>query len=107
MLGWSIHIKRNGDTVLLAISTDCSLDHQIRENAVEILDSKDYPEWGYGYPNRYHIRNAQLPRVRLYRYDQLSPEKQSRHIGREAFELGELSDIPGDTILWVELWDLS
>ena len=106
MLGWSIHIKRNDETVLYAESTDLGLDSKIRDRAEEILDSAYYRAWGYGYPNRYHIRNAQLPHAQLYRYISV-PGAERPRIERETLELGVLPDIPGDELLWVELWDQS
>ena len=100
MLGWSIHVKHEDKSVLFAETSDLGLDKKIRDQADEILDSNDYASWGYGYPNRYLIHNNQLPRVTLYRCalgDQL----------RTMVELGPLLNIPGDALLWVELWDLS
>ena len=106
MLGWSICIKNDNETVLYAQSTDCGLDQKVRDQADQILDSADYPEWGYGYPNRYHVRNDKLPRAGLYRHKTIPGTSPLRY-EREEIELGMLSDIPGDKILWVELWDQS
>lgn len=112
MLGWSIRIKRGdksvrGDkTILYAETTDLSLDSEIRKRAEEVLDSNDYPEWGYGYPNRYLIRNDQLPPIKLYRYVHIRHSSPARY-SRETFVLGEIIGIPGNEVLWVELWDQS
>jgi hypothetical protein len=108
LLGWSIHIKCDFETVLYAESQDWSLDHKIREQASRILDSADYPEWGYGYPNRYLIRNDQLPQARLYRYtDKTVSGDKFYRVQSEVLMLGPLPDIPADKLLWVELWDQS
>lgn len=106
MLGWSIHIKCDSETVLHAESHDLSLDQKVRARAKEILDSATYKEWGYGYPNQYLIRNDQLPRVELCRFYK-DPKDSHRWCERITFDLGPLPDIPGDKLLWVELWDQS
>lgn len=106
MLGWSIHVKHNDETVLYAESTDIGLDQSVRERAEEVLDSNYYEAWGYGYPNRYHIRNDQLPVVELYRHKK-SPENCQPPLLRETFNLGPIPALPSDAILWVELWDQS
>jgi hypothetical protein len=108
MLGWNIHIKRGDETIQYAESKDLGLDRKIRDRAAEILDSADYPEWGYGYPNRYLIRNDQFPEAEIYRHtDRTVPGDTSYRVTREDFVLGPFADIPGDELLWVELWDLS
>lgn len=106
MLGWSIQIKHGDKDLLFAESIDIGLDHEIRERADEVLDSNYYAAWGYGYPNRYHIRNDQLPQVEVYRYIK-SPDGCSPPSIRETFTLGPFLNIPDDAVLWVELWDQS
>lgn len=108
MLGWSIHIKRNGETVLFAESIDIELDRKIRENADEILDAADYEGWGYGYPNRYYIRNNRLPKAKVYRYTNYAKDHDAHYrVLREDSILGPFSDCSPDEILWIELWDQS
>lgn len=108
MRSWSIHIKRNDETLLFAESTDPNLDKIIRENSLEILSVNSGREVGYGYPNRYRILNGRLPNVGVYRYTNYTKQDdRSYRVKREDLLLGPFSNLELTEVLWVELWDLS
>lgn len=108
MLSWSIHIKRDDETILFAESIDIKLDEKIRASADEILDAADYEGWRYGYPNRYYIRNNRLPQAIVYRYTNYAKVRDSCYqVQREDIALGPLPGCAPDEILWVELWNQS
>lgn len=62
---------------------------------------------GQGYPSVYLVRNDRLPRVsfRDFNLPQYTEEREFTGFGNRAF--GPLPDVPGDALLWVELWDQS
>lgn len=107
MIGWSVHIKLNNETIVFAESADPSFDQKIRENSDKILEVIDEPNLGYGFPNRYLIRNKKLPVSTLYRLTSYSKTKETNYkVKREDFALRPFSRLDPDEILWVELWDL-
>lgn len=108
MIGWSVHIKHNDETILFAESADPRLDQRIREKADDFLGVIDEPNLGYGYPNRYLIRNSQLPVSNVYRLTNYSKTKDTNYkVKKESFTLRPFSHLDPNEILWVELWDLS
>lgn len=108
MIGWSIHIKYKDETILFAESADPRLDQKIREKAESVLGVIDQPSLGYGYPNRYLIRNSQLPVSNVYRLTNYSKTIDTNYkVKRENLVLRPFSNLGPDEILWIELWDLS
>ncbi len=108
MIGWSVHIKHNDETILFAESADPRLDQKIRERAESVLGVIDEPSLGYGYPNRYLIRNSQLPVSSVYRLTNYSKTRDTNYkVKKESFVLRPFAHLDPDETLWVELWDLS